>query len=273
MNRLAVIGLTARDRVDDHEPSTGGAPVYCLRGLRQVGASARVATKLAKTDVALLEPLHALSDEIAWRPAVETAEYALDYPAGGGERTVSVRALGEPWEPAQLKAWVLQALTGCELVHAGALSAGDFPASSIALLAEHHRLSLDGQGLVRPARKGPVSLEAPESLELLEHASVLKLSEEEAEVLDVEPTATSMTSLGVPELVLTTGERSALILAHGAVVEIKTEPVPVRDATGAGDAFIACYLHARLGGARGAEAGTFAAEAVAAMFRGREART
>ena len=75
MSELAVIGLTARDRVDGREPSTGGAPVYCLQALREAGSSARAITKVAKGDTALLEPIHDLSDRVSWRPAAETAEY------------------------------------------------------------------------------------------------------------------------------------------------------------------------------------------------------
>lgn len=272
MSRLAVIGLTARDRVDGREASTGGAPLYCLEALDQAGTSAHIITKLAAPDALLLKPLHDLSDHVAWRPASETAEYILSYDPKYSQRTLSVSTLGEPWRSDELKRWVLPALAGCELVHAGALNASDFSADTLAVLSEHHRLSLDGQGLVRPARKGPVTLEHPDSLELLKHVSVLKLSEEEAAVLGVEPAAESMAALRVPELVLTMGDRGALILAGGAVVEIRAELVTAHETTGTGDGFIACYLHARLSGASASDAGTFAARAVAAMLRRRNAR-
>lgn len=270
MSRLAVIGLTARDRVDGAPPSTGGAPLFCQQALHEAGASARLVTKVAGDDAALLEPIQQLTEELVWRPATRTAEYVLAYDAMSGHRSVSAARLGEPWSTSELESWVLPAIERCELVHLGALSSSDFPVESLALLSERHRVSLDGQGLVRPAREGPVSLERPASLEALGHVEVLKLSEEEAAVLGIEPTALSMASLGVPELVLTSGERGALVLAHGAVVEIRSDPVDVRDATGAGDGFIACYLHARLEGATAAEAGSFAARAVGAMLRRRE---
>ena len=120
-----------------------------------------------------------------------------------------------------------------------------------------------------PARIGPVALEPTGSLEVLEHVDVLKLSLEEADAMDVEPTALSLGSLGISEVVLTAGGRGAWIYVGGALVEIASEPVDARDTTGAGDAFIACYLRARLDGAGGANAGTVAAGAVAAMLRRR----
>ena len=49
--------------------------------------------------------------------------------------------------------------------------------------ARGRRLSLDGQGLVRPSRTGPLVLDADFDPELLRHVSVLKLNDEEAEVI------------------------------------------------------------------------------------------
>src|SRR5439155_839475 len=66
-------------------------------------------------------------------------------------------------------------------VHVGALFRGEFPAETLAALAGAGvRLSFDGQGLVRPARSGPLVLEPEPELSFLRHISVLKLSEEEA---------------------------------------------------------------------------------------------
>ena len=271
MSQLAVIGLTARDTVDDGATTTGGAPFYAAQALRQAGASARLVTKVAASDQALLEPMAA--DETTWRPASETAAYALAHDPDTGERLVTLEELGEPWAPAEIETWVLPALAGVAAVHAGALCAADFPVEALALLAQERRLSLDAQGLVRPARLGAVEMERPSSLDALEHVEVLKLSLEEAAVLGVEPTAASMAAIGVPEVVLTAGSRGAWIYVRGAVVEIATEAAAVRDTTGAGDGFIACYLHARLEGASGADAGAFAARAVADMLRQRLSET
>lgn len=266
MSRLAIVGLTARDRVDGGVATAGGAPFHCVQALRELDSSARVVTRVAGADRGLLE---SLPGEVVWREASETAAYSLAYDAATGRRRVSIDALGDPWDVASLADWVMPALEGCATVHAGALSASDFPVDSLALLSASHRVSLDGQGLVRPARLGPVTLERPASLDVLAHVDVLKLSLDEAEALGVEPTAASLGALRVPEVVLTAGERGAWILAAGALVEIKADPVHVRDTTGAGDGFIACYLHGRLGGARGAQAGELAARAVAAMLRRR----
>ncbi|MGI9658997.1 MAG: carbohydrate kinase family protein [Gaiellaceae bacterium] len=269
MSQLAIVGLTARDRIDGGAPSIGGAPYFGVQALREVGASTLAVTKLAERDVALLEPLASKPEELVWRASSETAAYTLTHDPTGGERRVTIDSLGEPWNADRDEAWVLPALAGRAAVHAGALSAADFPADWLALLARGRRLSFDGQGLVRPSRIGPVTLEFPDSLDALEHVDVLKLSAEEAEVLGIEPTPESMRGLTVPEVVLTAGADGAWIYADGALAEIEVEPTAVTDTTGAGDGFIACYLHARIEGASGADAGAFAARAVAAMLQKR----
>ena len=267
MTQLAVVGLTARDTVDGGAATTGGAPFYAAQALGQVGATARLVTKVAESDEALLEPI--ATDDVAWRSASETAAYALTHDPQTGERHIRLESLGDPWTGTDLEAWVLPALVGTSAVHAGALCTSDFPVETLAMLARERRLSLDAHGLVRPARLGPVTMEPPTSFDVLEHVEVLKLSLEEAAVLGVEPTAASMGAVGVPEVVLTAGSRGAWIYARGAVVEVTSDAVVVRDTTGAGDGFIACYLHARLDDASGADAGAFAARAVAAMLRRR----
>ena len=273
MSQLAIVGLTARDRVDGEAATTGGAPYYGVLALRELGASAVVVTRVAASDAALLEPFADAGTEPVSRPASATAAYTLTHDAGGGERRIALESVGEPWDTAALEAWVLPTIAGCSIVHAGALCSADFPPGSLSLLAEGRRLSFDAQGLVRPSRLGPVTYERPASLDALEHVDVVKLSLEEAAVLDIEPTEPSMRALGVDEVVLTGGAEGGWIWAEGALTKIRTEPVAVHDTTGAGDGFIACYLHARLEGATYSDAGRVAASAVAAMLRHRTHET
>src|SRR4029077_12887332 len=101
-------------------------------------------------------------------------------------------ALGPSWRAADLRG-----LERAYWVHAGALARSDFPAETLAALARDRRLSFDGQGLVRPARTGPLVLDAEYDPEVLRHVSVLKLAEEEARVLVDEPDAEALASLRV----------------------------------------------------------------------------
>ena len=83
------------------------------------------------------------------------------------------------------------------------------------MLARDRRLSFDGQGLVRPARTGPLVLDAEYDPEVLRHVSMLKLAEEEARVLVGEPDAEALASLGVPEILVTFGSEGSLVFADG----------------------------------------------------------
>jgi sugar/nucleoside kinase (ribokinase family) len=134
-------------------------------------------------------------------------------------------------------------------VHVGALARSDFPAKTLAALARDRRLSFDGQGLVRPARTGPLVLDAEYDPEVLRHVSVLKLAEEEALVLVGEPDAQALASLDVAEIVVTFGSEGSLVFAEGRLERVPARPLEDEvDPTGAGDAFMAAYLVSRSSG-------------------------
>jgi sugar/nucleoside kinase (ribokinase family) len=269
VGRIAVVGLTTIDWIDGDTSTPGGVPLHAMRALREFGAPGITATKVAAADRQLLAQVDELAEELAWRAAAETATYTLVHDPRLLERQVIIEALGDAWQPAEIDDWVLEATRGCSFVHAGALSLADFPTETLVQLARTHRVSLDGQGLVRPARLGPVVHERPSSLEMLEHIEVLKLALEEAAVLGIEPTSESVARLGVAEVVLTNGEEGAWIFAAGELVEIPGAPVSVKNTSGAGDGFIACYLAARSEGASPRDAGARAADAVSALLRNR----
>src|SRR5919206_4673714 len=110
-----------------------------------------------------------------------------------------MEAVGDPWTPQEARGWVARALERVTWVHVAPLARTDFPAETLAALARGRRLSLDGQGLVRPARTGPLRLDGDYDPEVLRHATILKLAAEEARVLVGEPDEDALRSLGVPE--------------------------------------------------------------------------
>jgi sugar/nucleoside kinase (ribokinase family) len=158
-----------------------------------------------------------------------------------------VEALGDPWTEEDARGWVSDAVGRADWVHVGALARSDFPSSTLAALAGRGRtLSFDGQGLVRPARTGPLELDADFDRDVLEHISILKLAEEEAEVLAPGLDEEALSALGVAEVVITLGSRGAALLAGGRLERIAARPLAGEiDPTGAGDAFAAAYLAAR----------------------------
>lgn len=242
MRPLAVVGNLSLDRVDGGEPRPGGAPFHAARALRVLGRPALVAVKAADADRRrLLPPLVRLGLPVLWRAGASTATFAFSYE--GDRRTMLVEELGPAWTVDDL-----HGLERVEWVHVGALARSDFPAATLAALARGRRkVALDGQGLARPARPGPLVLDADYDPEVLRHVSVLKLAEEEAVTLVGEPGENALRSLGVPEVVVTLGSRGSLVFANGSLVGVPARPVD-GDPTGAGDSFLAAYLVSRAAG-------------------------
>ena len=244
MRPLAVVGNLSLDRVDGGEPRPGGAPFHAARALRVLGRPAIVAAKGADADRrVLLPPLVRLGLPVLWRGGGSTAAFSFHY--AGDLRSMVVDTLGPSWTAADL-----HGLERADWVHVGGLARSDFPAETVAALArDRRRLSFDGQGLVRPARTGPLALDAEYDPEVLRHVSILKLAEEEARVLVGEPDADALRSLGVPEIVVTFGSEGSRVLAEGRLERVPAQQVGGEvDPTGAGDAFIAAYLVSRSSG-------------------------
>ncbi|MDX6508124.1 MAG: hypothetical protein QOG06_2768 [Gaiellaceae bacterium] len=243
MRPLAVVGNLSRDLVDGGDPRPGGAPFHAARALRVLGRPALVATKCAEADRRLLvPPLVRLGVPVLWRAGDSTAAFSFRY--DGDRREMVVESLGPVWEPADLRG-----LERADWVHVGALARSDFPAETLAALTRERRVCFDGQGLVRPARTGPLALDADYDPEVLRHMSVLKLAEEEARVLVGEPDEDALRSLGVAEVVVTLGSEGSLVLADGRLERLVARPVGgAIDPTGAGDAFTAAYLVSRATG-------------------------
>jgi sugar/nucleoside kinase (ribokinase family) len=144
-------------------------------------------------------------------------------------------------------------------VHIAPLARGEFPVETIAALARRRRVSFDGQGLVRVPEVGPLRLDDDFDREILRHIWVLKLAEEEAEVLG-DPAA-----LGVREVVVTHGSRGSTVYCGGKSEYVPANPVDT-DPTGAGDAFATAYIVGRNAGCGPTGAARRATAVVASML-------
>jgi sugar/nucleoside kinase (ribokinase family) len=238
MRLLGVVGLVSLDRVDGGVPRLGGAPFYAAKALRLLGQPALIATKIAPEDSK--RGLHALGVPVYSRPTARTISFRIEN--DGDHRSMEIEELGEPWTPEDARGWLDHALRQADWVHAGALTRADFPAETLALLHRGRVLSLDGQGLVRPAEKGEVRVDANYDPGVLRHVDILKLSEHEAGALGLTLDDRSLASLGVPEIVVTLGSRGAVVFADGLAEYVPARPIEARDPTGSGDKFMAAYL-------------------------------
>jgi len=232
VSRVAVVGNAARDVVDCGAPTAGGCPSFAAEAFRRLGRDGQIITRFAPADAGLFEALAGITA----LPAATTSGFAIDY-VGGEEREMAVTAIGETWRPEDAAALA----PDVEWVHVAPLLRSDFPAGTLAALAAGRRLSLDAQGLVRRPRLGRLEADAAYDPAVLEHVTALKLSEEEARIVDPG-------RVGVPEVVLTLGSRGAIVLAGGHRTEVEAQAVEGIQTTGAGDVFMVAYAVARVDG-------------------------
>lgn len=268
MPGVAVIGNTSRDVVGGAPPRVGGPAFHAGRALRLLGTRARIVTRCAAEDRRpLLSRVIALGLPVTWAPGERTA--AFDFSYEGDVRRMTVDALGDPWTPEDARTWVKRGLGRADWLLVGGLARSDFPPATLAELGRGRRLLLDGQGLARPARTGPLEVDGDVDPDVYRHASMLKLSEREAVALAGSAEPDALRALGVAETIVTFGSEGALVVTPGHAERIQVRPVAGRDPTGSGDAFCAAYLDARSSGHAPVSAARRASALVAALLLGR----
>ena len=268
MPRLAVIGNVARDRVDGGPFQPGGCPSFAALTLRTLSREGQILTHFAEADRSLFEPfLAGLGVPVTVLPAHATSGFALRY--DGEQRTMEVKAAGEPWTPED----VAGLDPAVEWVHVAPLLRSDFPPETLEALADGgRRVSFDGQGLVRVPHTGPMTLDATFDPALLRHLTVLKLAEEEASVVASGTfDQSAAAALGVPEILVTFGSAGSVVYAGGHAERVPAaRPVLGVQTTGAGDIFMVAYIAARSDGEGPVAAARSASEVVAEILEERK---
>lgn len=212
---------------------------------------------------AYLRRLAALGLPAAISAEGETTSFSFGYDAEG-RREMQVDAIGAPWTAADEPERLLHRV---EWLHVAPLLRDDFAPDTLERLARRRRVLLDGHGLVRPRRVGPLALDGAFDPTLLRHVAILKLADEEARAIVGDADLEELRGLGAPEVVVTFGAEGSLVLARGTSERIRAHAV-AGDPTGAGDAFAAAYLVARASGHRPASAARRASALVSSLLAG-----
>jgi sugar/nucleoside kinase (ribokinase family) len=252
---IALLGNLTYDLLPGRPPRIGGGPWHCARALRRLEVDARIYARCAEEDRDdLIRRVAALGTPVEYVPGTTTPIFGISY--DGDLRHMRIEAIGDTWLPDDLPE--LPAEAGW--VHVAPLARTDFPAGTLAALAANGRqVALDGQGLVRVAEVGELRLDAGYDPEVLRHVAMLKLSEEEAEVLG-DPSA-----LPVREVIVTHGSHGSTLYLDGRSEKVPAFPLPA-EPTGAGDAFSISYVAARSIGSSPPAAAGYATAVVGAVL-------
>jgi sugar/nucleoside kinase (ribokinase family) len=189
--------------------------------------------------------LGALEVPVVVLPSATTSSFRLRY-TGGDDRAMTVEAVGPSWGPADLAD-----LDVGPWVHVSPLLRSDFPVPVLAALAARGcRISYDGQGLVRAPELGPLTVDADYDRAVLGFLQVLKLADDEADVLAGKPfDAAVAAGLGVPEVVVTHGSGGCDLYVRGDQFHVPAaREISGVHTTGAGDMFVVTYVAGRADG-------------------------
>jgi sugar/nucleoside kinase (ribokinase family) len=257
--KVGVVGQTARDVVTAGGSGSpverlGGATVYASRALRFAGFEPVVVSKGPVLEGAVN------------LPSERVFVSRLELLAGGLRQ--AVEATGDPFTARDVEESIAPALAGCRWVLLGGQTAGDFPPETIAALAAAgHRLILDAQGQARGHEPGPVALR-PFPPELLAGVQAVKLNELEARAVVGRVDERALAGLGVPEVLVTLGERGAVLLVDGVLHRVPGTGIAFADPTGAGDSWAAIYAGGRTSGLEPLAAAERATATVERLYRG-----
>jgi sugar/nucleoside kinase (ribokinase family) len=267
LDGLTVVGNFAVDRVDGRAPTPGGCPSFAALALTELQHAGTILTQRAPADAALFRDAReyaGISTTIL--DARSTCGFELLY--DGEQRTMTLTSVGDSWTPHKV------AGIGTPWVHLAPLLRSDFPLATLqALRAAGHQLSYDGQGLVRAPIIGPMVVDADYDRRVLAELSVLKLADDEAEIIAAgEFTEQHARQLGVPEILITFGSAGADLYVAGSRVHVAPDRrIDGVQTTGSGDMFSVAYAAARASGTAPEAAAQTACELVAAVLARRRA--
>jgi sugar/nucleoside kinase (ribokinase family) len=261
-----IIANLALDRVDGGDWTPGGCPTFAHRVFALMGADGTLITSCGVDDQERFEDTFADGIDLELVAGAQTTRFAIDY--AGDERTMVLHSIGHRWTVADVQRLRIDS----EWVHLAPLTRADFPTATVAALARAHRVSFDGQGLVRRPQTGPLEVDADYDSELLRHLSVLKLADDEASIVgDGADAAQLARRLGVPEIIFSHGSRGAELFCEGTMTHVEPRRVYTGNVTGAGDSLMTAYVVARARGHAPIEATRAAMDVVETVLEGRQA--
>jgi len=261
-----VIGHITTDfiRIDGKIKSEipGGTAYYTSMALKSLGLNVAVITRVSKErQSSLAGELERAGIRVFCKESEQTTVFENIYSRQDRDpRAQKVKSVASPFLPQDL------AGMSASIFHVGPLTNVDVSPDFLREVAlKGHPISLDVQGMLREITRSEVrAVNWQEKEKGLGYVNILKADEEEARILtgeeDLEKAALRLSDFGPEEVIITSGNRGSLILAHREFYTIPAFQVTeIVDTTGCGDTFMAGYIHERLKSHSFSRAGRLAA--------------
>ena len=269
VSKIAILGPLTKDRVVIHNRpeyiSAGGAVFYCGEALVKLGVDTTIFITIAEKDLWLTEQF---SKKAVLKPIYkeETAYFENLYPRRNVDYRIQKAKL--VYNPFLVKELEKVNFNEYQYLILGSLQNSDFPLETITFLAKFKtKLCFAIQGFLRRIENENVLLREFEQKEsFLRHAHLVLMNEMEAQAFmpytSFEDICRKTAKLGPEEVIITKGSKGSLIYLKKrdqffSIPAFVTSNI--KDATGAGDNYLAGYLLKRTETDNIQEAGEFAA--------------
>ena len=266
---LLLLGPVTKDTIRKDGTAyknTGGATYYQSTALMNLGANVTVAATLATEDRSLLNKFHPDTVIVPiWTE--QTMEFENIYPDPLNPNLRTQRA-NIPYNPVLPKHLQTLDIHGFDAVYILPLCPDDIPLETVRYIASFRKpVFIGAQGYLRHLHEEKVVLYPwLDFQEFAPYINMLFVDDTEARCIleapdaELPDVALRLASTGINEVIVTCGDRGALIVSDSRQYIIPAfAPAAITDPTGLGDTYMAAYTFQRLRGFEVSSAGKFAA--------------
>ena len=266
---LLLLGPATKDTIRKSGTTyknTGGATYYQSTAFIHLGANVTAVVTLAPSDKTLLNSFHPGTDIVpVWTE--QTMEFVNIYPDPQNPNLRTQQAI-IPCNPILPEHLQTLNMDGFDAIYILPLCPDDVPLETVRYAASFRKpVFVGAQGYLRHLHEGKVVLYPwLDFQEFAPHINMLFVDDTEARCIlgtpntDLSYAAQRLASSGINEVIITRGDRGALIVTENRKYTIPAfAPNIITDPTGLGDTYMAAYTFQRLRGADVRSAGDFAA--------------
>lgn len=245
---ITMIGHISKDimhYIDGTQRFTGGPVIYSSAAAVRAGKQIRVVTAAAKEDDHELDGMRSLGVDVKRYDSPQTTSIENIYHTADCERRdVTLLSQALSFTPS------MESLLAGEIIYLAGLFRNEIPDELIPLCANHGKVALDAQGVLRCNDNGKLTFRDWETkLEYLPMITFLKTDAAEAEILtgisDRKEAAALLSVWGAREVMIT-HSKEVIVHIDGECFSAPFTPRNLSGRTGRGDTTFAAYLAWRI---------------------------